>query len=158
MPLVAKRYLVRKKNIDEVSSEEKIRASIEEKDTIALSALLDEKDDEDKQTVEKVKKKSGRRKFTDAEAIAWVEDQIHEIRLQEEEDAIQAEYAELQKHMQQLEAQHKEALADPDQEERQIQMMMSTVAKEHDTDLSTHGVLNKNKLEHVSRKSRRSSP
>ena len=107
-------------------------------ETNAMGALLDDEDDEDQEVISKVKRKAGRRKFTDTEAIAWVEEQIHEIRMQEEEAAIQAEYVELQRHMAKLEVSHQEALEEPDQEERQLQMMMSDVAKEQDKEMQTH--------------------
>ena len=114
-----------------------------------MEALLNGDDDKDAEAVESVKKKVGRRKFTDAEAIAWVEEQIRCMRLQEEEDAIAAEYAELKKQMVDLEIAHKEALEEPDQEERQIQMMMSTVEKEHDAEMHTHKNKDDQKLEKI---------
>ncbi len=170
MPLVANRYLrkaadpvvVRERGHDPVDDGDLtgalrpslMKAEEDEKskedqqkdhstDGNAVDALLDDEDDEDQEVISKVKRKAGRRKFTDAEAIAWVEEQIHEIHLQEEEAAIQAEYAELQQHMAKLELSHQEALEEPDQEERQLQMMMSDVAKEHDKDMQTHTKLEK---------------
>ena len=122
----------------------------------AMEALLNGDDDKDAEAVESVKKKVGRRKFTDAEAIAWVEEQIRCMRLQEEEDAIAAEYAELKKQMVDLEIAHKEALEEPDQEERQIQMMMSTVEKEHDAEMHTHKNKDDQKLEKIKRSRRKS--
>ena len=121
-----------------------------------MEASLDDNNDEDTEAVKNVQKKVSRRKFTDAEAIEWVEEQIHHMRLKEEEDAIAAEYAELQQQMANLETAHEEALKEPDQEERQIQMMMSTVEKEHDAEMLTHKNKDNQKLEKV-KKSRRKS-
>lgn len=172
MPLVAKRYLRRPSDPVQVESKEEeedrgdnvanesahIEESVDHAATIdTTEALLeDDDDDEDAEAVQMAQKKAGRRKFTDAEAIAWVEEQLHDMRLQEEEEAIQAEYAELQRHMAELEISHQEALKEPDQEERQIQMMMSTVDKEQDAEMQTHKDKSRQKLEKVKKSKRKS--
>ena len=77
------------------------------------------------------------------------------MRLKEEEDAIAAEYAELQQQMANLETAQR-GHEEPDEEERQIQMMMSTVEKEHDAEMLTHKNKDNQKLEKI-KKSRRKS-
>ena len=83
-----------------------------------------------------------KKKISVDDAVAWVESQLHDVRLMEEEEIITSEYENLKRQMERLEEEHMKALAeaenDPDQEERQVTDMMSDAQRTRDTIMKQH--------------------
>ena len=104
--------------------------------------LHDEGADPDEELVLALQTKSLKKKITVDDAVAWVESQLHDAHLLEEEETIASEYEILKKQMEEMEQEHmkvlEEAANDPDQEERQVTEMMSDAQRTRDTIMKQH--------------------
>jgi hypothetical protein len=98
--------------------------------------------DPDEELVLALQTKSLKKKITVDDAVAWVESQLHDVHLLEEEETIASEYEILKKQMEEMEQEHmkvlEEAANDPDQEERQVTEMMSDAQRTRDTIMKQH--------------------
>ena len=98
--------------------------------------------DPDEELVLALQTKSLKKKITVDDAVAWVESQLYDVHLLEEEETISSEYEILKKQMEEMEQEHmkvlEEAANDPDQEERQVTEMMSDAQRTRDTIMKQH--------------------
>ena len=92
--------------------------------------------DPDKQVVAKLQEKARKtKKVSTEDAISWVEDQLHGLRLVQEEDTIAREYEQLQAEMELLEGHIGD---DPDQEEHEVVSIMNDSQRTRDTVMKQH--------------------
>ena len=110
----------------------------------------DESDSCDDATDEAFRKATIKKKITVDDAVEWVQSQLYEFHLANEEKEIHSEYEELRRHVEELTEKHQKLLEeeddydkDSDKEEYDVQHFMDDSQRTMDMQMKQHAEMNK---------------